>query len=134
MTAYRQTGRCHCGAVRLTLNRPTATVRVCWCRDCQHYAPNGSTNAVVSADALEVSGETAVYRSTTDSGHTVQRVFCPQCGSLLFARSSGRPDLLSLRVGNMDDPSAFPPAANIWTASAPQWACLDATLPRSEQG
>jgi hypothetical protein len=33
-----------------------------------------------------------------------------------------------VRVGTLEDPSSVTPSANIWTGSAPGWACLDGSL------
>lgn len=123
-----QAGRCLCGAVSFHIHAVPLSARVCWCRDCQHLAGNGSVNCTVPADALEVMGTLAQYRKLADSGNELTREFCPQCGTHLFAHSSARPHLRVVRVGNLDEPSSVPPFMNIWTNSAPAWACLDDTL------
>jgi hypothetical protein len=38
-----------------------------------------------------------------------------------------------VRAGNLDEPSSIQPTTNIWAASAPDWACLDAALERVER-
>jgi len=128
-----RTGRCLCGAVRFTLTSEPVATRICWCRDCQHLSANGSVNLLIAADALSWSGELASYTKTADSGNEVIREFCPGCGMHLFARSSARPQFRVVRAGNLDEPSSIQPTMNIWTASAPAWACLDPALPCSEQ-
>ena len=67
------------------------------------------------------------------SGNEVTREFCPSCGTHLFARSSGRPDVRVVRTGNLDDPSSIRPGTNIWASSAPGWACLDPAMERVER-
>ena len=128
-----RSGSCLCGAVRFTLSAEPLAVRVCWCRDCQHLAANGTVNLMVPADALSVTGEIAGYDKTADSGNTITRQFCPRCGTHLFAKSSGRPQFRVVRAGNLEDPSSIRPTMNIWSSSAPAWACLDADLERVEQ-
>jgi len=123
-----RTGRCLCGAVTFTITAEPVATRVCWCRDCQHLAANGTVNLVVPAEALSVSGEVAGHVKTADSGNQLTRQFCPTCGTHLFGISSGRPQFRVVRVGNLDDPSSVRPTTNIWTASAPAWACLDTSL------
>lgn len=125
-------GRCLCGAVSFTLAAEPAAVRICWCRDCQHIAANGTVNLLVPAEALTVVGPLAEYTKTADSGNTITRQFCPSCGAHLFAKSSGRPQFRVVRAGNLDDPSSVQPSSNIWVASAPGWACLDPALERVE--
>lgn len=126
MTTY--TGRCLCGAVSFAFSAEPMAVRICWCRDCQHLAGNGTVNLTVPAESLTVSGAVAEHVKTADSGNQLTRQFCPTCGTHLFGLSSGRPHLRVVRVGNLDDPSSVTPTINIWTDSAPAWACLDASL------
>jgi hypothetical protein len=128
-----RTGGCLCGAVRYRLSAEPVVSRICWCRDCQRLAGNGTVNAIFPSAAIEVTGTTAEYTSTADSGNQVRRRFCPHCGSQLFADSSGRPGLTVVRLGTLDDPASVTPSANIWAGSAPAWACLDAGLERFER-
>jgi len=128
-----RTGQCLCGAVRFTLSADPLAARVCWCKDCQHIASNGTVNIMVPTAALETSGTTSEYLSTAESGNAVTRRFCPQCGSHLFANSSARPQFTVVRAGTLDDPSSIQPTSNIWSGSAPAWACLDASLERVEK-
>lgn len=125
-----RTGRCLCGAVTFKLAAEPLATRVCWCRDCQHLAANGTVNVLVPAEALAISGALSEHTKTADSGNTIVRQFCPACGTHLFAKSSGRPQFRVVRIGNLDDPSSVRPAMNIWASSAPGWACLDPALER----
>lgn len=127
-----RTGRCLCGAVSFKLAAEPLATRVCWCRDCQHLAANGTVNLLVAADALEVAGALSDHTKAADSGNQVTRQFCPQCGTHLFGISSARPQFRVVRAGNLDDPSSIQPSMNIWSASAPTWACLDKALERVE--
>jgi len=121
-------GKCLCGAVTFKLKAEPLAARICWCRDCQHLAANGTVNVLVATEALEVSGNVASYTKTADSGNQISRQFCPNCGTQLFGLSSGRPQFRVVRAGNLDEPSSIKPTTNIWTASAPAWACLDSSL------
>lgn len=132
MTGER-TGGCLCGQVRFRIAAEPVISRICWCRDCQHLAGNGTANAIFPSGAIEITGTTAEFSSQGESGNTVRRRFCPTCGSHLFADSSGRAGLTVVRVGTLDDPSSVKPVANIWAASAPGWACLDPQLDRIER-
>lgn len=128
-----RTGHCLCGAVSFTLVAEPLSTRICWCRDCQHLAANGTVNMLVPASGLTISGALSEYTKTAASGNEVTRQFCPSCGTHLFARSSARPQFSVVRVGNLDEPSSVQPNINIWAASAPGWACLDSALERAEQ-
>ena len=125
-----RTGGCLCGQIRYRITAEPAVSRICWCRDCQHISSNGTVNVLVASSSIEVTGMVSAYLKVADSGSTVTRRFCAACGSQLFADSTGRPGLTVVRVGTLDDPSSVRPSANIWSASAPAWACLDPALER----
>lgn len=125
-----RTGRCLCGAVTFKLAAEPLATRVCWCRDCQHLAANGTVNVLVPAESLAIAGALSEHTKTADSGNAITRQFCPACGTHLFAISSGRPQFRVVRTGNLDDPSSVRPAMNIWASSAPGWARLDPALER----
>jgi len=128
-----RTGGCLCGQVRYRLTAEPVASRICWCRDCQHIAGNGTVNAIFPTEAIEITGSTTAFTSTGESGNHVTRRFCAQCGCHLFADSSGRAGFSVVRIGTLDDPSTIKPAANIWSASAPAWACLDASIQSIER-
>ena len=122
------TGGCLCGAIRYEISAEAGPSRICWCRDCQKIASNGTVNVIFPSDAIKISGAPGQHEKTADSGNTVTRRFCASCGTQLFSDSSGRPGLTVVRVGTLDEPSAVKPTTNIWVASAPSWACVDPSL------
>lgn len=127
-------GGCLCGAVRYRTTAEPLGARVCWCRDCQRIAANGTVNALFAAHSIEIDGAPAVFvRTSEGSGNAVRRRFCARCGCHLFADTPGYPGVVVVRVGTLDDPSSVRPASNIWSASAPAWACLDASIERVER-
>jgi hypothetical protein len=128
-----RTGHCLCGAVRFRLSAEPLAARVCWCRDCQHLSANGMVNILVSTAAIEISGQLSEFVRTAASGNKIRQRFCPSCGSPMFANSSTRPEVTAVRVGSLDDPSSVRPTMNIWSSSAPAWACFDPELGRLDQ-
>jgi hypothetical protein len=123
-------GGCRCGAVRYTVTAAPVATRVCWCRDCQYFAAGSATvNVIFPTPAVNVTGPLRTYASAADSGNEMSRTFCEHCGTPVTSASSARPHLLILRAGTLDDPGIAKPAMTIWTASAPSWACIDASLP-----
>jgi hypothetical protein len=128
-----RTGGCLCGAIRYRLSAEPLVSRLCWCRNCQYIASNGTANAIFPSEAIEISGSPAEHVGVADSGNQVRRRFCGRCGTHLFSDSSGRVGLTVVRLGTLDDPSSIRPVGNIWTSSAPRWACLDPALAASEK-
>lgn len=124
------TGRCFCGAVRFQFDHAPVATRACWCRDCQYLAAGNATiNAFFRTAGLTLTGEVAVYVSTSDSGNTMRRKFCPKCGTPMFSQADSRPDMMVVRVGTLDDREIGAPGTTIWTASAPSWGHIDQTRP-----
>jgi hypothetical protein len=128
------TGGCLCRAARYRSTAAAIVTRVCWCRVCQYLgAGSGAVNVCFPSAALTVSGELRDFTMVADSGNVAHRRFCPQCGTHLFSASEARPHLVFVRAGTLDDPELAQPAMNIWTSSAPSWACFDLRLPRVER-
>ena len=128
-----RTGGCLCGQVRYSITAEPGPSRICWCRDCQHLAANGTVNVVFPTAAIEVTGNVARHNKTADSGNQVTRSFCPECGSHLFSDSTGRPGLTVVRVGTLDAPDHLPPDIHIFTASKQPWVVLPPGIPAVEE-
>jgi hypothetical protein len=128
-----RTGGCLCSQVRFRLLGEPVVSRLCWCRDCQHIAGNGTANAIFATEAIEIEGEPSEYTSVAESGNSVRKRFCGKCGSHLFADNTGRLGFTVVRLGTLDDPSSITPQANIWVSSAPAWACLNSQLQAFEK-
>jgi hypothetical protein len=130
------TGQCFCGQVRFTVDADPLGARMCWCRDCQRIASGSATvNVLFPEGAVTYSGEITPILKTADSGNTVERGFCPKCGSQMYSKTiepQGLP--MRVRAGTLDDPELIAPQAVIWTSSAPSWVVFDPKLPRYAKG
>jgi hypothetical protein len=123
-------GGCLCGAVCYETAAKPITTRYCWCRVCQFFATgNAAVSVCFPSAGMTVNGDTRDFISVADSGNTMHRRFCPICGTHLFSEAEARPHLIFVRAGTLDDREVARPAATIWTAEAPSWACLDESLP-----
>lgn len=127
-------GGCLCGAVRYKITAAPIVTRACWCRLCQFIGAGSNTvNVCFPSDAIEIAGELRDFASIADSGNRMHRRFCPVCGVHLFSEAEERPHLIFVRAGTLDDRELVRPAATIWTAEAPSWACIDDRIPRLER-
>jgi hypothetical protein len=130
------TGQCFCGQVRFTIDADPVGSRACWCRDCQRIASGSATiNVLFAEDAVAFTGAITTLERVADSGNTVERGFCPKCGSQLYSKTlkpAGLP--MRIRAGTLDDPELMPPQSVIWVDSAPGWAVLDPKLPHYAKG
>jgi hypothetical protein len=120
-------GGCACGAVRYRCSAPPIVMLNCHCRDCQRSSGGASSAVVVvPAGAFALTkGEPRFHAVRGEGGHTAHRGFCPVCGSPLLGRTSRSNEFVALKAGSLDDPSWFHPVADLWTASAQPWACMD---------
>jgi hypothetical protein len=129
-------GKCLCGQVRVTLDAEPLGARMCWCRDCQYIASGSPTvNVLFPEEAVRFDGEIGTYEMTADSGNTVERGFCPKCGSQIYSKTLSPAGLpIRIRAGTLDNPELMAPTAIIWSESAPTWAALDPGLPHFPKG
>lgn len=129
-------GQCLCGQVRFSIDAEPLGARMCWCRDCQRIASGSATvNVLFPEEAVAFTGEITTIERTADSGNTVERGFCPQCGAQLYSKTVNPGGLpMRIRAGTLDDPELIAPQAIIWTDSAPSWASLDPALPHHPKG
>jgi hypothetical protein len=129
--SYSFTGGCACGAIRYECTGEPLFSLNCHCRDCQRetgsaYAP---ILGVLRATFTITQGSPQYFELVADSGHRTKRAFCTKCGARLFGEPGVAPDVVTIRVGSLDDPSGFQPGINIYTASAQPWDYMSPDLP-----
>jgi hypothetical protein len=123
-------GGCACGAVRYECASEPLFMGNCHCRDCQRATGSAYFAAVsVSEPAFRLTtGTPSVYEKQADSGNTMRRMFCSQCGSPVFLTNSSRPNLVVLYAASVDDPSWVRPVRDIYTESAQPWDYMNPAL------
>ena len=122
------TGGCLCGAIRYAIDTQVTGLRACHCRNCQkHSGTGGTVNAVVPTDKFKITrGATKKYQdSATQSGRTLSRHFCAECGSSIYGQRNPDPGFVVVRAGSLDDSGAMRITGHIWTATAPGWTQID---------
>lgn len=125
------TGGCLCGKVRYAFSAKPLFAGNCHCRDCQKASGSAYTPAMfLPEDAVTVTGEVKSFESKGDSGQTVLRQFCPNCGSLVLSKVAVMPGLIGVRAGTLDDTSNFEPQIDMYTDSAAHWDVMNSTLPK----
>ena len=127
------TGGCLCGAVRYESDGIALFSVLCHCRDCQRSSGSGHVPVMgVSKAMFRVAGETRGHAIIGGSQLKTTRHFCPTCGSLLFGTPEVIPDMVSIYVGSLDDPSIFQPECSLFTCNRYQWDTSGAQLPSYE--
>ena len=132
MTSTSLTGGCLCGAIRYTVNQPVTQLRACHCTHCQKSSgAAGTVNAVLRSTAFQITkGTPRRFDAKADSGRTLHRFFCGDCGSPIYSQRETNPGMVVVRAGTLDSGEGMKITANIWTKSARPWAYID---PASEQ-
>jgi hypothetical protein len=103
-------GRCYCGALRYKADADALFTAQCHCRECQ-YVSGGAPNLVIGVPEAAfsyITGEPKAFRRP-DLSNPVTREFCGECGTHILAKGSALPGTLILKVGTLDDPTAFTP-------------------------
>jgi hypothetical protein len=127
------TGGCLCGAVRFKVDGRVIRMAQCHCRDCQRASGTGHmSNAIFNASDVTVTGTTASYASTAESGNVLTRHFCPTCGGRLFLYSKARPGMIVMAAGAFDDANWFSPEAVLFTRNRPDWDLTSRDVPNFE--
>lgn len=115
-------GRCLCGAVKVAIKGVPVRMAQCHCRDCQRASGTGHvSNAIFHAADVTVAGETKSFTVTADSGNLYTRHFCPTCGGRIYGSHTGRPSMVIVPVGILDDSGWFSPQLVLYTRSRPTW-------------
>lgn len=123
------TGRCACGQVTVSIEGEPIGLRQCWCRQCQQIAGGGPThNAIFKVEDIAMNGELGSHGYVAASGNTLTQHFCVSCGTPIYAQSSARLHLKTLRLGLLDAGHGLAPNMAIWTEDAPDWAVIDPAL------
>ncbi|MEE9319968.1 MAG: GFA family protein [Granulosicoccus sp.] len=124
-------GNCLCGAVSYTCEAEPVFAGNCHCNHCKKSSGSGYAPTLFFPESsVSVSGEVKYFDSKGESGKTVSRGFCPQCGSQLFGKPGAMPGVLGIRAGTLEDTSAYKPQMEIFTSRAAVWACMDQDLPK----
>ena len=126
-SAMPHTGGCLCGAIRYAVEAPLEELRACHCTDCQRASGgHGAVVAFVRAESFKLlRGTPKRYAKKADSGRTLVRYFCAECGSSLYSHREATPEVIGVRAGTLDDSSELRITAHIWTNSAQPWSYLD---------
>lgn len=134
MPNAKSTGSCQCGAVKYTISGEPMFSAHCCCDDCRKASgADHITAAFFTADQVSIEGNLSEYNSTTDSGNTSTRKFCPTCGSRLFSTNSGRDGVIGVQVGTMDNPQGISPRAVVYAKVKNAWDHFDENLPKFDQ-
>lgn len=128
------TGGCICGAVSYEILSDPVGAGNCHCRSCQRSVGTAYMPVLfVPFQALVITGKYKEYATQSASGNTMNRGFCPQCGTALFGRNSGSDTIRPVNAATLDDPSIYQPHMNFWVSDAQPWDFMNPDLPKFEK-
>ena len=124
-------GGCACGRTRYRLASPPMFVNCCHCRRCQHETGSAfAVNALIETERLEMLGEAPSSVAVPTDSQRAHRIFrCETCKTAIASEYGGVAKLRFVRVGTLDDPSAAPPDAHVFTRSKAAWLTLPEGAP-----
>ena len=111
-------GKCLCGNIAFTADTDIMFTANCHCSDCR--AATGAaygTLLFVDETALKITGAPKIFKHFADSGASMEKHFCPDCGSQLFGRNSNRPNTMSVRAGVVEQTELVQPGVNVYMSS-----------------
>lgn len=130
------TGQCLCGEVKYQIEGDPVAAGICHCKNCQRQSGAAFSTlwGVPKASLKFNANEPKVYRdSDTDSGGTVERWFCGNCGSPIYSAVPGQPDVAYLKTGTLDDTSTFVPQFHVWCGSKQAWVDIPDGVPAMQK-
>ncbi|KAH0439686.1 glutathione-dependent formaldehyde- gfa [Colletotrichum kahawae] len=100
-------GHCNCGSIKVVLKKKPEQVVVCHCSNCKRAGGPFSMNLFIDDGQWEIEDEKKTLSEyldhNTNSGNTVHRFFCKNCGSPIKSTSSSIPDKALIKASLFDD-------------------------------
>ena len=126
-------GACHCGQISFTAEIDPAQVVVCHCTDCQVLSGSplrAVAEALIGMFKIRGSPKRYVF---TQHGIRMAQVFCPKCGTPLYATAQENPTSVIIRLGCVEQRAQLKSVIQIWQGSALPWLVELATVPTSSE-
>ena len=127
------TGSCLCGSVNYKSNSDPLVIQNCHCDQCRKAT--GSvylTNLFIKEENFEITGEVNNYTHLSDAGNNMTKYFCPNCGSQVFGKNSGRPGIITIRAGTVNEKDIIKPIRNLFLKSKVPSTPIDSNLEACE--
>jgi hypothetical protein len=126
------TGRCMCGAVAFEVSAPLQGALYCHCNRCQRRTGSAfAVSGLTQPGSFSIVRGDDVVRAYAPGDGGWLKGFCSECGSHLFAAHPENRDLVSVRLGALDQDPGVRPGAHQFVDFAASWLPIpDDGLPR----
>lgn len=119
------TGGCLCGKIRYNADAEPTFVGLCHCQDCQKFTGSAFAAMIgLAKSALTITGSLKSFTKRGDSGKSIERRFCPDCGASIMDEADAMAGVVMIAAGTLDDPSWVKPTSQIYCVSAQPWVQL----------
>jgi hypothetical protein len=133
-TMTKLTGQCLCGNVKFTANGEVAVQANCHCVDCrQTTGATFATLLFMQHSDVQITGATKSFSHSVDSGNTLSKHFCPNCGSQVYGTSKNNPQMIALRAGCINEQEVVKPQINVFAGSKMDCTIMNPDLPAPER-
>jgi hypothetical protein len=134
MPSDQLSGHCGCGAVQFEISEPLTGAAYCHCTRCQRRSGTATqaSGRVAPGSLTVTAGEESLKGWQAEGG--LEKVFCAECGSALFAREGDTGEITIVRLGAIDGDPGIRPQAHQFVAYAAPWEPIpDDGLPRFDE-
>ena len=126
-------GSCLCGAVQYKSTSDPLIVQNCHCTDCRKaYGSVYMTNVFIKEENFQVSGVTSEYSHLSDAKNKLTKFFCPKCGSHVYGKNTGTPNIITIRSGTVNETEIINPSRNLFLKSKVHSSPLNQKLDKFE--
>ena len=128
------TGQCLCGDIKFEADGDIAMMGNCHCTDCQQVSGSAYGTLIFMKESdVAISGEVKSFSHQVDSGNSLVKEFCPNCGSQMFGKNAARPESLALRAGSINEKEHIKPQFNVYASRKLDCTILDDTIPAFDE-
>ena len=115
---YIFSGNCLCGKITYKCYAEPKAIFNCHCVDCRRATGSVfGTNLFVPENEVKIYGKLSSYTHKSDSGSIMTKMFCSNCGSLMFGRNSAKENIMSIRAGTVIQLDLITPEINVFMDS-----------------
>jgi len=120
---------CSCGQLRLVAEGEPVRISMCHCLACQRRTGSVfGAQARFPADRVHIDGRSTEYVRIADHGEARTFNFCPECGSTVYYRLAGVPDLVAVPLGAFADPTFPAPRISVYESRKHPWVVVPAEI------
>lgn len=122
-TTRNHSGECFCGDIRFRISSEPVIKLYCFCEDCHSITGTDGYYfgyMVKESNFHLIRGTPATHEVLSKEGRTINRHYCRNCGSNLWAQTDL--GLLSVSPSIFDDPGVFHHTKKVFVHDAPDWA------------